>query len=198
MAKLWVLLVVMVVCLSQTYLAARIVRNADTSESQSSDSDSSSNEISENKEQTTLTEKDMVRIRKANITEADYRRVKDIYRDVKEWTPAAFATTLSKVCEILNPDLKESAVNVTPEQQVYFGKFVERTRAEVVDSDKILFAVSDAEMSRICEYSISLVLSFFCTIIYRKTLFATICTTQKVTKTKPKTWICLWVNTIVF
>lgn len=118
----------------QVCIAARIVRDADSSVS--------SDESSDSKEQAEVPENVLLRIKNADITLEQYQRLNAVTNNVKEWTPAVSVDALAQVCEILNPDQKASAVTLTAAQQEYFSNFVGRTKHAVTDSDKVLFTVS--------------------------------------------------------
>lgn len=133
MLKLWAFVLLLALCSTQ---GQRLNRSADSSPE--SDESSSS---SDSEEHIDLTDKDLKRIEKANISVDQYRQVKALAAGVKEWNPATTVDFLSKSCEILNPDQKASAVNVTSAQQEYIAKFVNIARSSVVDTDKIKFTV---------------------------------------------------------
>lgn len=126
MAKLWAILL-LALCTTQAITAARIVRNADPAQIDN------------------ITEGDLIRIRNANITIDQFRQIQAQAAEEEadqELTPEKNLVWLAKLCEILNPDQKASAVNVTPVQQQYLHKFKDTEMKLVVNEDVIRFIVS--------------------------------------------------------
>lgn len=168
MAKLWTLFL-LGSCLAQAISAHfRIARNAERE----------------------LNERDWTQIRYGNITVEDYRRILALSAEVEKWTPQVINDLVNQACEILNSDLKASAVNLTSAQQVYLAGFVERVMRTMDDKDKIRFLVSEFAMmdkSSLNDHCVA----------FRDQRSAIMCTIPKRMKMPPKRGVLLSINIIV-